>query len=87
VPSKAIDSKFIAYSLECKNGEAHTGFLIRRDSTEAVIREATGTETRIPGNDIAKLEAQKLSIMPEGLLQNFTTQEAADLVEFLAERQ
>ena len=37
-PSKAIDPKFVAYSLECKDGEAHTGFLIRRDSTEAVIR-------------------------------------------------
>jgi len=36
--------------------------------------------------DIAKLEAQKLSLMPEGLLQSFTAQEAADLLEFLTER-
>jgi hypothetical protein len=35
-------------------------------------------------NNIAKLEAQKLSLMPEGLLQNLTAQEAADLLDFLS---
>jgi hypothetical protein len=59
---------------------------MKRDSTEVVLKDATGTEARVPVNNIATLEAQKLSIMPEGLLQNFTAQEAADLVEFLAER-
>jgi len=85
-PSKTIDPQFVAYSLECKSGESHVGFLIKRDSTEAVIKEATGTQTRVLATDIAKLEAQKLSLMPEGLLQSFTAQEAADLLEFLTER-
>jgi putative heme-binding domain-containing protein len=83
-PSKTIDPRFVAYSLQSKDGDIHTGFLIKRDSTEAVLREATGTETRIPVNNITKLEAQKLSIMPEGLFQNLTAQEAADLLDFLS---
>ena len=34
--------------------------------------------------DIAQREKQKLSIMPAGLQQNMTTQDFADLLEYLA---
>jgi putative heme-binding domain-containing protein len=84
-PSKVIDPRFVAYSLEGTDGELHTGFLVKQDSTEAVLRGASGSEMKVPAKKIAKLEPQKLSIMPDGLFQHLTAQEAADLLEFLAE--
>jgi putative heme-binding domain-containing protein len=79
-----IDPKFAAYSVECHDGEFHAGFLIKRDATEVVIRNATGIEVKVPAEKIVKLQAQQLSIMPEGLFQNLTAQEASDLIEFLS---
>jgi putative heme-binding domain-containing protein len=83
-PSKVIDPKFVAYVVETKDGESHTGFLLSRDSRQLVLKDAAGAEVKLAMSDVSKVEAQKLSLMPEGLLQTLTAQEAADLLEFLA---
>ena len=46
--------------------------------------KAYGKEDVIPRAGIAKLHSQGLSLMPEGREQNLTTQDLADLLEFIA---
>ncbi len=83
-PSQTIDPKFVGYVVDEKNGESITGFMISRSAGEIVMKDATGTEIRVPAGNVAKLTTQNLSLMPEGLLANLTAQEAADLIEFLS---
>ncbi len=82
-PSKAIDPQYVAYLVETRDDTMHTGFLIRKSANEVVLKEATAEEVRLPAAAIKRMEAQRLSLMPEGLLQGMTAQEAADLIEYL----
>ena len=41
----------------------------------------TGTE--LLRNDVAKIDSQNFSIMPEGLIQVFSDQELIDLISYL----
>jgi len=82
-PSKTIDPKYIAYNVETKDETSHTGFLLAKSAEAVVLKEANAGEVRLPAADIKHMEAQRLSLMPEGLLQGMTAQEAADLIEYL----
>ena len=83
-PSKVIEPEYIAQLVETKDGETLTGFLREKTSAGLVIRDTTGQDIRLKTADVRKITPQKLSLMPEGLLQNLTAQEAADLLEFVA---
>ena len=82
-PSKTIEPKYIAYLVETKDDMSHTGFLISKSVEGVLLKEAGAGDVRLPAADIKHIEAQRLSLMPEGLLQGMTAQEAADLVEYL----
>ena len=79
-----IEPEYIAQLVETKDGETLTGFLREKTSAGLVIRDTTGQDIRLKTADVRKIPPQKLSLMPEGLLQNLTAQEAADLLEFVA---
>jgi len=49
------------------------------------LRLQSGEIKSIARADVVKIEAQALSLMPEGLLQGMTAQQAADLIEFLGD--
>jgi putative heme-binding domain-containing protein len=83
-PSKVVDPKYVAYTVETKAGQFHTGLLASRTDKEIVLRDAAGKEIRIPTGEVEKLTPQKNSLMPEQLLRDLTAQQATDLLEFLA---
>ncbi len=82
-PSRTIDPAFKSYSIETKDDLAYTGFLLSRTSTEIQLKDANAQIIKLDAKNVAKVQEQKLSAMPEMLLQSLTAQEAADLVEFL----
>jgi len=82
-PSKSVDPKFVAYVIETKDEAIHSGFLLGKTGDQVVLKEASAGQVRFLASDIKSMEAQRLSLMPEGLLQGMTAQEAADLVEYL----
>lgn len=83
-PSKLIDPAFKTYTVETKDDLAYTGFLISRTPAEIQLKDGNAQVIKLAGKVIASVQEQKLSAMPELLLQSLTAQEAADLVEFLA---
>jgi len=83
-PSKLIDPAFKTYTIETKNDLAYTGFLLSRTPAEIQLKDTNAQVIKLAGKDIATVQEQKLSAMPELLLQSLTAQEAADLLEFLA---
>jgi putative heme-binding domain-containing protein len=82
-PSKVIDPQFAGVLVETSD-DLHSGYIARQTESEVTLRVAGGEEKRIAKTTIKRLGPQQVSLMPEGLLQGLTAQEAVDLLEFLA---
>lgn len=82
-PSRYIDPRFQSVSIDLKSGVSYTGYIVSREDGNTVLRDLTGTNHTIKPYLIESTTRGKLSLMPEGLLQSFTPQEAADLVAYL----
>ncbi len=83
-PSKSIAPGFATYLVDTTSDRSYSGLLVRENANEIVIKDSSLSETRIKRSEIARLQPSKISAMPEGLLQNLTAQDAADLVDFLS---
>jgi putative heme-binding domain-containing protein len=83
-PSKVLDPQWQFTTVTVAKGEAKSGFVAARDDDEMTLKMAGGVTVKIPSKEIVTTTTQRVSLMPEGLLQNLTAQEAADLIEFLS---
>jgi putative heme-binding domain-containing protein len=81
-PSKTIDPNYVAWIVQLKSGDVLSGIISSRTETEIVLRDAE-KETKVPESAIERRVQQQKSLMPEGLFQHLTAQEAADLLSFL----
>ena len=61
-----------------------TGFLINAGDATITLKLPTGQPQTIDRAQIKSQQAQPVSLMPEGLLQSMTEQEAADVIAYLA---
>jgi putative heme-binding domain-containing protein len=82
-PSKFIDPKYVAYSIETTDGRNQTGLLAEKNDKEIVLKMQGDKEVRIPASKVEHMAPQKNSLMPELLLRDLTAEQAADLLEFL----
>jgi putative membrane-bound dehydrogenase-like protein len=82
-PSASFVRSYEPLIVATKDGEQHSGVL-RQDSSDAVLL-ATGptTEVRIPRADITEMRPGTVSVMPQGLDEQLSRQELADLLAFL----
>jgi len=84
-PSKEIDKAHAAHLLQTADGRLFTGLLVTRDEMEVVLRDAQGKDVRVAAGQVERLEASRVSLMPEQLLRDLTAQQAADLLDYLAQ--
>ncbi len=83
-PSAFIDPRYRAVTIDTKADESITGFIVSRENGSTVLRDINGKDHTFKPYMIEHTTYGKLSLMPEGLLQSLTAQEAADLIAFLA---
>jgi len=83
-PNAGISFGYEAWQVELKNGDEAFGLIVSETADEIAMKAQTGIVTKYKKAEVAKREKQKLSIMPAGLQQAMTTQELADLVEYLS---
>jgi hypothetical protein len=57
--------------------------VVSRNEREIVLKDATLKEISIPAGKIKTVQPSPISAMPDGILQNVTAQDAADLLEYL----
>lgn len=81
-PSLTIAPEFALHVLELKDDASYSGFLVRSDDREVVLRTEAG-EQAWPRSAVLRLEKSPQSAMPEGLLAPLTAAEAADLLAYL----
>ncbi|HCN31327.1 MAG TPA: hypothetical protein DIT64_21980 [Verrucomicrobiales bacterium] len=84
-PSKTIAPEYRAHSLVTAGGEVRTCFVVNGTDPEVTVKLLTG-ETLTYAREGIQLTPLPASLMPEGLLQSLSAQEAADLLEYLASR-
>jgi putative heme-binding domain-containing protein len=81
-PSKFVDPKYQAMIVRKKDGDVVSGIVVARNDQELVLRDVE-RELRLPAASVEKVVPQAKSLMPDGLLQHLTAQEAADLLAYL----
>ena len=82
-PAKIIEPQWHLATVALKSGDPLTGFIAARTVTEMTLKLAGGETRKIPADQIDKTTTAAISLMPEGLLQSLTAQEAADLLAFV----
>ena len=82
-PASAMEPAWVAHAVETTDGESLTGFILQRTQAELRIKTAAENVAALPAASIKSVRRLETSLMPEGLLQSSTAQEAADLLDFL----
>jgi putative heme-binding domain-containing protein len=85
LPSKAIKENYDVTRVVTVDDKVIQGIRIRETGGILVLRSAEDKEIDIPIKDIAERTKSTKSLMPEGLTDQLTKQEFADLVKFLTE--
>lgn len=83
-PSAGISTGFEAWSIEQKSGDELLGIITSETVDEIVMKDIRNIPIHVKKGDITRRAQSKLSLMPAGLQQTMSTQDLADLVEFLA---
>lgn len=86
-PSKSIRKGFEQFIVQDLDGITITGFRVSENDKSLVLREpSAGKEIKIAKDDLDWMRQSKLSIMPEGLVNQLKDRKAfLDLVRFLIE--
>jgi len=82
-PSRRVEAAFQSYTLKSLDGTVATGVLVKKDAKEIVIKDAKAMLVAVKAEDIDSFAPARESLMPRGLLAEFTAQQAADLLAFL----
>jgi putative heme-binding domain-containing protein len=85
-PSRRIDPQYTSYLVKTADGRALTGLLVKRDDKQIILRDAQNKEVAVTADNLEGVQPSRVSLMPDGLLADFTPQQAADLLEFLSTR-
>ncbi|MCY2979037.1 MAG: dehydrogenase [Planctomycetota bacterium] len=82
-PSLVIGEAYKGVTLRTVDGTIVTGLLLERDEKRTVIRVQGGKDQTIPNDEIEEFKQDKKSLMPEGIENQVSAQELADLFALL----
>ncbi|MFM1768077.1 MAG: hypothetical protein RJA22_606 [Verrucomicrobiota bacterium] len=84
-PNREVKESYEAIEVTTRDGEVHTGYRVRADNRELVLRDgASAREVRLRRDQIVA-ERVRGSIMPAGLVDHLTRAERRDLFRYLSE--
>ena len=82
-PSAKIAQGFETYLFEMADGKVYTGFVVSERAKSVLIREGTGAQHELSLARIESRTIQKQSMMPDGIVNNLTPEQLADLIAYL----
>ena len=83
-PSASIVNNFETYSVATTDGRILQGLIQRTTDRSIVLRNTQRSEVVVPRDDIDQLAISRISIMPQGLDQNLSTEQISDLLAYLS---
>lgn len=81
-PNAVIPADYLAWDCTTTDDRSITGILKKQDDRTVVLQTANELVT-LPRAEVKSLKASKLSMMPEGLLDNMAENDIKDLVAYL----
>jgi putative heme-binding domain-containing protein len=85
-PSQVVSDQY-ASQIVVANGRTYSGMASRTGDGGMIILQSDGQQVRLAADDIEEVRPDKLSAMPEGLLNALTLEQAADLFAYLMNEQ
>ncbi|MEX1228845.1 MAG: PVC-type heme-binding CxxCH protein [Planctomycetaceae bacterium] len=82
-PSQEVAPQFTTWTMVDKDGRVHTGMIVHENEGKTVLGDAEGKLMELETIDVVERTPQKVSVMPEKLIDRLTVQEVRDLVAFL----
>ena len=82
-PNAAIDGNYVSYTVTTKDGKSFVGVIASESAAGITLKREQNQTDTILRADIDEVKSSGQSLMPEGLEQNVTVQEMADLIRFL----
>ncbi|HKS37132.1 MAG TPA: hypothetical protein VJW76_08085 [Verrucomicrobiae bacterium] len=82
-PNREVPPNYFGYVVDTQEGDSYTGLIVNETAGSVTVRQPLGIEVVVPRSQIAKIQASRLSLMPEGLEDGLTQQDLADLVDFI----
>jgi len=85
-PSHVISDQYASKTILTDSGRQITGMVTPGAKGYVIVLQADGKKTEVALDSIEETRASKLSAMPEGLLNDLTQEEIADLFAYLLKR-
>ncbi|HCN30200.1 MAG TPA: heme-binding protein [Verrucomicrobiales bacterium] len=82
-PNKTIAQGFASEMITMKDGTAQMGFITQEGANEVKLRNIAAQEFTFKTADIKERQKLPMSMMPPGLMMNFTVLEFASLLDYL----
>lgn len=82
-PNQAVESKYTGYVATTKDGRTFTGMIIDETATSLTLARTDGKKDTVLRVDIEELKSTGKSFMPEGLEQDLSPQDLADVFQFV----
>jgi putative membrane-bound dehydrogenase-like protein len=82
-PDAGISFGYEGYIIKMKDGSTNAGIIASRTETDIDLKQPGGSTMKLKTKDVASMKQMDNSMMPSGLENTMSTQELADLVEYL----
>jgi len=82
-PSASFVRSYEPVIVTTKSGDEYSGVLRKDSADEVILGTGANLDVRVPRPDIAEMRPGAVSVMPQGLDQQISKQELADLIAFL----
>ncbi|WP_169979963.1 PVC-type heme-binding CxxCH protein [Tautonia rosea] len=82
-PNEAIDANYVSYTVATVDGQVLGGLIASETASALTLLRAEGQSETILKQEIEEIRSDGVSLMPEGIEQDLTVQEMADLLDYL----
>jgi putative heme-binding domain-containing protein len=82
-PSREIDPRFLEYSITTSAGRQVNGLIVTETAAGVTLRRAEKQEETILRSQIDDIRSTTKSLMPDGLEQQLSRQDVADVIAYL----
>lgn len=82
-PSQIISDQYASKTVVTTDGFSYTGLVARGNDGAYIVLQSNGQKQIVAEDEVDEIAPAKKSSMPEGLLNNLTPEEIADMLAFL----
>jgi len=82
-PSRTVSDQYQSWSIQTRDGRGLSGMIIQEDSEKLTLLDGAGEKTTLPAGEVAERTRSTASLMPAGLLDALTLEQAGDLFALL----